>query len=75
MKIVTKFAVAALLAISAVVPAFAFEAESQTLDERNSYIYTPDSGSAARHAQSGRARGNDVPQDVDNSAPYNGNSN
>ena len=56
MKPLTRFAAAALLALSASVPAFAYDFESQTLAERNTYIHTPDGrmhGAKARHATRG----------------------
>jgi hypothetical protein len=56
MKIVTKFAFAALLAISAVAPALAFEPEALTLEERNSYLYTSDALPIAKHQNNDVAR-------------------
>jgi len=49
MKTVTKLAVATLLALSALTPAFADEQD--TLAERNTYLYTPEGQPIARHAQ------------------------
>ena len=49
MKTITKFAAAALLAMSAVAPALAIEPEAQLLAERNAYM------PAMGHAQAYRA--------------------
>ncbi|HEY2755931.1 MAG TPA: hypothetical protein VGJ01_09320 [Pseudolabrys sp.] len=51
MNTVTKFAVGALLALSVAAPAFAAEPESQTLQERNTYLYTSDARPIAQHQQ------------------------
>lgn len=49
MKTITKFAAAALLAISAAAPALATEPEALQLEERNTYVYS--NGPAAPVAQ------------------------
>jgi hypothetical protein len=51
MKTVTRFAVGALLALSVAAPAFAADPESQTLQERNTYLYTSDARPIAQHQQ------------------------
>lgn len=50
MKTVAKFAVAAVLALSAAAPAFAgVQGEETTLLERNTYVYTPAARLISRH--------------------------
>ena len=51
MKLATKLATAALLAMSAVAPALATEGEAITLAERNTYLYTADARPIAQHMQ------------------------
>jgi hypothetical protein len=51
MKTLTKFAAGALLALSVAAPAFAADPESQTLQERNTYLYTQDARPIAQHQQ------------------------
>ena len=62
MKTFTKLAVAAVLALSAAAPAFAFDPEGQTLLERNTYNYTADARLIAAHqnAQVGAHRGTEA---------------
>jgi hypothetical protein len=55
MKTLTKFAAAALLTLSVAAPAFASDPESQTLQERNTYLYTPDARPIAQHQQTFRS--------------------
>jgi hypothetical protein len=58
MKNITKLAAGAFLALSIAAPAFAADPESQTLQERNTYLYTSDARPIARHQQtSGEHRG------------------
>jgi hypothetical protein len=52
MNTLTKFAAGALLALSVAAPAFAADPESQTLQERNTYLYTQDARPIAQHQQS-----------------------
>jgi hypothetical protein len=51
MKTLTKFAAGALLALSVAAPAFAADPESQTLQERNTYLYTSDARPIVQHQQ------------------------
>jgi hypothetical protein len=51
MKLVTKLATAALLALSAAAPALATEPEALTLAERNTYLYTADARPIGQHMQ------------------------
>jgi len=52
MKTITKFATAALLAMSAVAPALATEPEALQLAERNTYLYTADARPIVQRQQS-----------------------
>jgi hypothetical protein len=60
MKTISKFAVATLLALSAVAPALATEAEDLTITERNSFLYTADARPIAQHVQQNAAHGIDA---------------
>jgi hypothetical protein len=51
MKTLIKFAVAAIVALSAAVPAFASEPEGDVLSERNTYFFTPDARPIVQHQQ------------------------
>ena len=51
MKLATKFATAALLALSAAAPALATEPEALTLAERNTYLYSAEARPVAQHLQ------------------------
>jgi hypothetical protein len=57
MKTITKFAAGALLALSVAAPAFAADPESQTLQERNTFLYTSDARPIAQHQQAIGDRG------------------
>lgn len=52
MKTITKFAAAAVLAISAAAPAFATDPEALQLQERNTYIYANGPTAKPVHEQS-----------------------
>jgi hypothetical protein len=51
MHTITKLAAGALLALSVAAPAFAADPEAQTLQERNTYLYTSDARPIAQHHQ------------------------
>lgn len=57
MKLTIKFATAALLAVSAVVPALAADPEASLLAERNTYVYANGPVAKPAHAQAITDRG------------------
>ena len=61
MNTMSKLAVGAFLALSIAAPAFAADPEAQTLQERNTYLYTQDARPIAQHGQTfGDQRGVDA---------------
>jgi hypothetical protein len=57
MNTMSKLAVGAFLALSIAAPAFAADPEAQTLQERNTYLYTQDARPIAQHQQHRQAFG------------------
>jgi len=51
MKTLAKFAAITVLALAAAAPAFAIDVERQTVDERNTYLYTSDARMIDRASQ------------------------